>query len=202
MKKFGPKYKICRRLGAGVYEQCQTQKFVLSEGRHKKIGMKKPKALSGYGAQLIEKQKIRFSYGVSEKQFSNYVKRATATKGGSPAERLFGFLETRLDNVVYRLGFAHTRALARQMVAHGHFVVNGTRTTVPSYTVRAGDIITVREGSKKSALFANLAAKMKTYTVPAWLSLNAETLTATVQSYPKNTESFLDFNAVLEFYSR
>lgn len=194
---------MCRRLGSGVFEQCQTQKFVLSEAKHKKIGLKKrPKALSGFGLQLIEKQKIRFSYGVSEKQFYNYVKVAMTTKGGTAANNLYESLESRLDNVVYRLGLAHTRALARQMVSHGHFLVNNKRTTVPSYKVGANDVITVREGSKKSVLFQNISKKLKEYTVPAWLSFDADKLEAIVKATPKNTETFLDFNSVLEFYSR
>ena len=114
----GPKFKICRRLGPGVHEKCQTQRFVLSVARRgkTKLGAKKPKALSDFGLQLIEKQKIRFSYGISEKQFSNYVKSSTGEKGVSPSEALYEKLESRLDNVIYRLGIAHTRPLARQIV--------------------------------------------------------------------------------------
>src|SRR6185436_9532268 len=166
----GPKYKICRRLGPGVYEKCQTQKFVASQARHANKGGKRPKALSDFGTQLIEKQKARFSYGLTERQFSNYVKKATEVKGGNAPELLFGYMETRLDNVVYRFGVAHTRSLARQMVSHGHFVVNGKKLTVPSYQVRPGDVISVREGSRKSPLFQDLGKKLKNYSAPAWLS--------------------------------
>ncbi|MFA5933686.1 MAG: 30S ribosomal protein S4 [Candidatus Paceibacterota bacterium] len=196
------KYKICRRLGP-IYEKCQTQKFVLSSGRKAKATKgKRPKQLSDFGAQLIEKQKIRFSYGMSEKQFSNYVKEAETTKGMAIADKLFELLETRLDNVVYRLGLANTRALARQMVSHGHFTVNGKKTTVPSYHVRAGDIISAREGSRKSVLFADIEKKLKNYSIPAWLSFDAVKIEAAVKEKPKNTETFLDFNTVLEYYSR
>jgi len=199
--KTAPKYKLCRRLGSAVFEKCQTQKFVLSEARHKKTG-KRPKALSDYGAQLIEKQKIRFTYNITEKQFSNYIKQAVAQKAVAPAEKLFESLEHRLDNVVYRLGFGHTRTLTRQMVSHGHFTVNGKRTTVPSYKVYDGDIIAVREGSRKSALFTEFAKKVKDYSVPAWLKLDAVNLSGSVVGKPKNLDSSLNFNAVLEFYSR
>ena len=96
-------------------------------------------------------------------------------------------LETRLDNVVYRLGIAHTRRLARQMVSHGHFVVNGKRTTVPSYTVHAGDVITAREGSKKSVLFGNIEKKLQNYSVPKWLKFDGKTITATVDGMPPSS---------------
>jgi small subunit ribosomal protein S4 len=199
----GPKFKICRRLGSAIYEKCQTQKFVISEARHsKKKGGKKPKALSGYGSQLLEKQKIRFSYGVSEKQFSNYVKASTEKKGVSATDMLYEKLESRLDNVVYRLGLAHTRALARQMVSHGHITVNDVKTTVPSYSVKKGDVIRIREGSKSSVMFADLDKKLKNYSIPSWLSFDLGKSEATVAGKPSNTEGFLNFNAVLEFYSR
>ncbi|PCI20654.1 30S ribosomal protein S4 [Candidatus Wolfebacteria bacterium] len=197
------KYKICRRLGAGVFEKCQTQKFALSEGRHAKVrGTKRRKMISEYGTQLIEKQKVRFSYGVSEKQFSNYVKKASEKKGFNSSDSLYEFLESRFDNTIYRLGIAHTRRLARQMVAHGHFLVNGTRLKIPSYQVKNGDIITVREGSKKSVLFTNLAKKLKDFVVPAWLGFDANKVEGKITGVPKNDQSFLDFSSVMEFYSR
>lgn len=199
----GPKFKICRRLGSAIHEKCQTQKFVVSEARHnKKKSLKKPKQMSGFGSQLLEKQKIRFSYGVSEKQFSNYVKDAVATKGVSASDALYEKLESRLDNVVYRLGLAHTRPLARQLVSHGHVTVNGKKLNVASYQVKSGDVVAVREGSKKSVLFAELDKKLKNYSVPAWLTFDASKAEAKVAGKPKNTEGFLNINAVLEFYSR
>jgi small subunit ribosomal protein S4 len=201
----GPKFKICRRLGPGVHEKCQTQRFVLSEARRGKKGGragKKPKALSEFGLQLIEKQKIRFSYGVSEKQFSNYVKDAIAQKAMPVTEKLYQNLEKRLDNVVYRLGLSSTRPLARQMVSHGHIMVNGKRTKVPSYQVNEGDVVTIREGSKASVLFAEAPKKLKNFSTPSWLSFDADKIEAKVTGKPKNTEGFLNFNAVLEFYSR
>jgi small subunit ribosomal protein S4 len=197
------KYKICRRLGPGVFEKCQTAKFAVSEARHAKSGKgKKPKALSDYGLQFIEKQKVRFMYGISEKQLSNYIKEAVAHKGTPATEYLFELIETRLDNVVYRLGLAHTRRLSRQMVSHGHITVNGKKITAASYRVKAKDIIAVREGSKKSTLFADMAKKLKEYTLPNWLKFNVDTLSGVVEGKPKNVEGYLDLNTVLEFYSR
>jgi len=196
-------YKICRRLGAGVFEKCQTTKFAMSEARHAKNSKnKRPKPLSGYATQFIEKQKVRFMYGISERQFSNYIKEAVNFKGVSANEYIFELLENRLDNVVYRLGLTHSRRLSRQMVSHGHIVVNGKKTNVASYRVKVGDIVSVREGSKKSVLFSDMAIKMKEYTCPNWLTFNVETLSGTVQGKPKNTEGYIDINTVLEFYSR
>jgi small subunit ribosomal protein S4 len=202
--KIGPKYKIARRLGPAVFEKTQTQKFQLSEARHaRKKSDKRPKQLSDFGVQLIEKQRVRFSYGITERQLSNYVKKSLESKGGSAQEKLFGMLECRLDNVVYRLGIAHTRRLARQMVSHGHFVVNGKRTTVPSYAVRAGDVITAREGSKKSVLFANIEKKLETYSVPKWLKFDGKALMATVDGMPAlESGGAFNLNTVFEYYSR
>ncbi len=196
------KYKMCRRLGVGVYEKCQTQKYTQSEMKKTKSSTKRPKQLSDYGRQLIEKQKVRFSYGLSEKQMGNYVEKANATKGVIVTDKLFELLETRLDNVVYRLGFANSRRFARQMVSHGHFTVNGTKATIPSLEVRIGDKIAVREGSKGSAMFTEFATKAKTSSWPAWLKLTPDTLSAEISAKPKNDEQFLQFDTVLEFYSR
>ncbi len=195
------KYKIGRRLGAGVFEKCQTPKFLQSVQRKTKTSTKRPKALSEFGQQLIEKQKIRFSYGITERQLSNYVKEAGSMKG-SIQDHLFEILESRLDNVVYRLGLAHTRRFARQMISHGHFTVNGTRTTVPSYRIKVGDVVTPRAGSKNTELFKNLNDRLKTYKQPDWVTLTEDSIEGKVVGKPKNTEGFLNIGSVLEFYSR
>ncbi|MBU1728285.1 30S ribosomal protein S4, partial [Patescibacteria group bacterium] len=142
-----PKFKICRRLGPGIYDKCQTSKFSASSGKFSGRGGR-PKALSEYGSQLVEKQKVRFSYGISERQLSNYVKKAVQAKGVGTVDKLFEKLESRLDNVVYRMGLGNSRRAARQMVSHGHFVVNNHKVTIPSYEVKMGDLIKIREGSK------------------------------------------------------
>ena len=202
--KIGPKYKIARRLGPLVFEKTQTQKFQLSEARHaRKKSDKRPKQLSDFGLQLIEKQRVRFSYGITERQLSNYVIKASEMKGGNTGEKLYGMLESRLDNVVYRLGIAHTRRLARQMVSHGHFVVNGKRTTVPSYAVSQGDVVTVREGSKKSVLFTELAKKLENYSTPKWLRFDVAKLEAKIDGQPAlEAGGAFNLNTVLEYYSR
>ncbi len=198
------KYKMCRRLGAGVFEKCQTQKFAAVEQKTIKGGAnaKRPKAPSGFGLQLLEKQKVRFTYGISEKQLQNYVKAASTVKGMSVTDKLNELLETRLDNTVYRLGFAPTRRQARQMTSHGHFTVNGKKSTVPSQQLHVGDVVAVREGSLSSALFTDYAKNMKDRAYPAWLKLSVNDMKAEVVAKPKNDEQFLKFETVLEFYSR
>ncbi len=200
----GPKYKIARRLGSQVFEKTQTQKFALAQARRKdkKEGGRGPK--TDYGVQLLEKQKARFSYGLTEKQFSNYVKKSLAKKGGNQQEMLFSMLESRLDNVAYKAGFAHTRLFARQLVSHGHLMVNGKRVNIPSYQVKVGDKITVREGSTKKPVFSTLDEKLKKQQVPSWLALNLEKKVVEVQGAPKlkADELMFDIGQVLEFYSR
>lgn len=197
-----PKFKICRRLGPGVYDKCQTTKFSTTSGKFGGPMGKRPKALSEYGAQLVEKQKIRFSYGITERQLANYIKKASLVKGAGTAEKLYEGLESRLDNVIYRMGLAASRRATRQMVSHGHFLVNDKRVTIPSYEVKPGDVIKIREGSKTKKLFDNLAEKLKDYSAPAWVAYDVAKLEGKVLAKPKNTETFLDLNAVLEFYSR
>ncbi len=201
----GPKYKIARRLNAPVFEKTQTQKFALSEARRSKSkSAGRPKAKSNYGRQLNEKQKARFTYGISDTQFGNYVKKIMAQKGLNQSEKLIESLERRLDNVVYRSGFAATRRFARQIVSHGHIVVNGRRVNIPSYQVSLGDVIKAREGSLKTKLFVNLDEKLKTYTAPAWVGFDSEKKEAKIQGMPKvqNGDLLFDPKAVLEFYSR
>ncbi|MBP6881829.1 MAG: 30S ribosomal protein S4 [Candidatus Pacebacteria bacterium] len=203
--KIGPKYKIAKRLGAAIFEKTQTQKFELSSQRGSgRRTTKRPGQASDYKRQLIEKQKMRFSYGITEKQLRRYVDESIAKKGHQPIAILMDRLETRLDNVVYRLGLAKTRQFARQMVSHGHIIVNGKRLNVPSHKVRIGDVITVREGSKASVMYAELAEKHEALSVPAWLSFDAKKLEGTVKGAPiyNPTETLFDPEQVMEFYSR
>src|SRR3989344_5455161 len=148
------KYKIAKRLGAAIFEQTQTQKFALSEARSIKA-KRRPRAAFDYGRQLLEKQRVRYTYGITETQLSKYVKKAYTT--ADPSRSLHKMLEMRADSVVYRAGFAPTRRAARQLVSHGHILVNGTRTTSPSHHVGQGDTLTIREGSRRSPLFASQA---------------------------------------------
>ncbi len=199
----GPKYKIARRLGAPIFEKTQTQKFALHlERKGKKKGFSKPK--SEFGLQLNEKQKARFIYGISEKQFSNYVKEALLKKSPNASQTIFEFLELRLDNVIYRLGFSPTRLGARQIVSHGHISINGRRVNTPSRRMKVGEKIEISARSLQKPLFANIDERLKAVTVPSWLKFDAVKKTAEIQGMPVlvKTENMFDLNTVIEFYSR
>lgn len=195
------KYKIGKRLGPGVFEQCQTQKFALSEARSAATKRGK-RGGSDYGRQLLEKQRIRYTYGISEKQLSNYAHKAMGTP--DPSTELHKSLEMRLDSVIYRLGLASTRRAARQMVSHGHITINDVRSTVPSHRVRIGDKISVREGSRKSPMFAKVTAAEDLRTPPQWLVLDSGVMRAEVKGEPTyaQVEVGLDYPTLFEFYSR
>ncbi len=199
----GPKYKIAKRLGAPVFEKTQTQKFAVSEARTARKKTGRPGMMSDYKRQHIEKQKMRFVYGVTEKQLRRYIDEALE-RNTQPIQDLVGRLESRLDNVVHRLGFAKTRRLARQIVAHGHIIVNGRRINIPSYKVKIGDVISVREGSKQSPLFTNITETLATHTPKNWLVLDSKKLEGSMKSTPtfEPAEVLFDPQQVLEFYSR
>jgi small subunit ribosomal protein S4 len=198
----GPKYKIARRLNANVFEKTQTQKFALSSARKGK-NTRGGGPRSDYGKALLEKQKARYSYALTEKQFSNYVKKALSRKG-SNQELLFQTLEGRLDNVVVRAGFATTRLAARQMVSHGHITVNGKKVSIPSYQLAIGDVISIREGSKAKALFNGLEERLKNFQAPSWLAVTPGEKSIKVNGLPTyaGAEMLFDMDTVLEFYNR
>lgn len=202
--KIGPKFKIAKRLGAPIFEKTQTQKFALSEARGGRMKKRRPGNMSDYKRQLIEKQKMRFSYGISEKQLRRYVNEAISNKGNQPANALMTRLEQRLDNVVYRLGLAKTRQMARQMVAHGHITVNGRKLSIPSHKVALESVISVREGSRKSALFENFVEEHQAASVPSWLSFDAKKLEGVMKALPtyEPSETLFDPAQVFEYYSR
>lgn len=202
--KLGPKYKIARRLGAPIFEKTQTQKYVLSLARKEKRG-KRPtrrKNQSEFALQLLEKQKARFSYGVSEKQFRNYVLKALASS--DPVQKLFALLESRLDNVLYRVGLAKTRAQGRQAASHGHALINGRKATIPSMALKEGDKISLRTGVANSTLYAETGEKMKEGATPAWLVVDPTKREAEVKGLAVYvpSENVFDLGAVIEFYSR
>ncbi|OGG88326.1 30S ribosomal protein S4 [Candidatus Kaiserbacteria bacterium RIFOXYD1_FULL_42_15] len=200
--KIGPKYKIAKRLGAPIFEKTQSAKFALSEakqGRNRKRGG----MASDYKKQLIEKQKMRFTYGISEKQLSRYVSDATE-KSNQPISILMERLEFRLDNVVYRLGLAKTRRFARQMVNHGHIFVNGRRLDIPSHKVSANDIISVREQSKGKGMYTFLPETHESVSVPVWLKFDLKSMSGIIVGSPvyQATDFMFDPEQVLEYYSR
>ena len=198
----GPKYKIARRLGPSVFDKTQTQKFAMrsSSGDVKK----KKRAGSDFGLQLLEKQRARFTYGLGEKQFKNLVEKVQSKKNTDINEALVQALETRLDNTIYRLGFASTRQAARQMVNHGHIDVNGKRNTIPSFSVKMGDIVSIRESSKKKPLFKDIEEKLKEQKIPSWLALNKDKKEAKVQGLPKIPANELSFDVfqIFQYYNR
>jgi small subunit ribosomal protein S4 len=201
----GPKYKICKRLGSSVFEKCQTQKYQLAEARAPRR-TSRPKRGGGtdFGAQLLEKQKARFTYGLSEGQFSRYVHEAMERKGKVSTEELMNRLESRLDNVVFRAGFVKTRRAARQLVSHAHVTLNGTRMSIPSHRVEVGDVISIREGSKTSPLFGNRTEQLAETKTPAWIKMSADGFSATIASMPTVAETEAPFNpaTIIQFYSR
>ncbi len=199
----GPKYKIAKRLGAPIFEKTQTQKFALSEAKTVRKRTGRPGGMSDYKRQLLEKQKMRFTYGITEKQLRRYIDEALE-HNEKPIGELMARLETRLDNVVYRLGIAKTRRLARQMVSHGHIMINGRRLNIPSHKVKVGDLVSVREASKSSPLFSGLAESLQNDRVKAWLALDQKKLEGKVVAAPtyEPTETLFDPQQVLEFYSR
>ncbi|MFW5853046.1 MAG: 30S ribosomal protein S4 [Patescibacteria group bacterium] len=201
--KIGPKYKIARRLGDRVFPKCQTTKFTVSGTEKKTKSKKGRRGLSEYGSQLLEKQKARFTYCVSEKQFSSYIKEAR-DQADNPAVAAFISLEKRLDNIVFRLGLAPSRLAARQMVSHGHIYVNGRRLNIPSHQVKIGDKISVRPQSKTKGLYTEIEEKIAANHLPTWLKLDEKNLVGELLAEPKTDEleTNLNFVVILEFYSR
>ena len=160
------------------------------------------KKVSEYGAQLKEKQKVKFVYGILEKQFNRYFERAASMKGIT-GDNMLQLLELRLDTVVYRLGLAKTRRMARQVVGHGHIRVNGKKVDIPSYSVKVGDVITLRPASAEKEMFKSLREGTSVLT-PKWLTFDAQNLTGTVNALPAREDIDLQVqeNMIVEFYSR
>jgi len=199
--------RLCRREGAKLFlkgtrcytKKCSFERRPTPPGQH---GVRRRK-MGDFGIQLREKQKMRRVYGVLERQFRNYYREAESTTGVT-GEALLQRLETRLDNVVFRLGFAASRAQARQLVAHGHFAVNGTATNVPSYSLKPGDRVEVRESRRGREAFKIVKETLKAHTAPDWLSLDAAKLAGSVASVPRRDQMPLDLaeQLVVEYYSR
>jgi len=209
----GPTCRLCRRLGEKLMlkgEKCATPKCALEKrntppgGRLATRGRGRGRGgTSDRGLQLREKQKLRFSYGVLERQFRRFFEEAKK-RPGATGETLLILLERRLDNVVYRLGFADSHAQARQIVGHGHIMVNGRRASIPSFLVKSGDVIKWCEASKKTEYYKRLAEEIEGKFVPNWLSFDKESMTGKVLSLPGKDDVEARFNAqaVVEYYSR
>lgn len=206
-----PVCRLCRREGEKLFlkgARCLTSKCAIDKrgyipGQHGPNAKARRAKTSDYSMQLREKQKMRRIYGVLEAQFERYFNMALKTRGVTGAELLI-LLERRLDNVVYRMGFAPSRAAARQLVAHAHLEINGHPIDVPSYLVKAGDKITVRDVSRKLNYFKTLTADGDVPHMPTWITADRSTLSASIQALPKreDIEVPLKEQLVVEYYSR
>ena len=203
----GPVCRLCRREGTKLYlkgERCTSGKCALDRrntapGQHGAANKK----MREYGLQMREKQKTRRYYGVLERQFVNYYEEA-ARKEGMTGENLICMLERRLDNGVYRMGFAASHKEARQLVLHGHFTLNGKKVNIPSLIVKAGDVVAVKEASRESVKFKALAEAAANATAPKWLEVKADAMTAKVVTLPAREDVDFDFNEqlIVELYSK
>ena len=199
--------RLCRREGTKLFlkgDRCFTPKCGIERrsyppGQH---GQGRPR-FSDYGVQLREKQKVKRMYGLLERQFASTMKKATAMRGRS-GENLLMLLERRLDSVVFRMGFATSRAEARQLVRHGHFMVNGRKATIPSMVLRQGAKVTVREGSRKVARIAGALETLEGRSVPRWLETDKERFEGTVKALPSREDITLPIQEqlIVELYSR
>lgn len=207
----GPVCKLCRREGEKLFlkgSRCLTPKCAIERrsyppGQHGRESQFRRGRASDYLLQLREKQKVRRIYGVYERQFSNYFRKAEQ-RAGLTGSNLLILLESRLDNVVYRLGLADSRAQARQLVLHGHIMVNGRKTNIPSALVKAGDHVSVRPESTQRTYFKALRQDLDDRQVPRWLQLDAKNLSANVLQLPHREDIDVSLNEqlVVEYYSR
>ncbi len=207
----GPVCKLCRREGEKLFlkgSRCLTPKCAIERrsyppGQHGRNSQFRRGRASDYLLQLREKQKMRRIYGVYERQFSNYFRNAEQ-RAGLTGSNLLTILECRLDNVIYRLGIAESRAQARQLVLHGHIMLNGRKTNVPSAMVKSGDNMSVRSQSQKNNYFKALRQNLDDRQVPRWLNLDANNMTAQVLQLPSREDIDVSLNEqlVVEYYSR
>jgi len=203
--------RLCRREGEKLFlkgERCYTPKCAFEKrpyapGQHGKMNAARPGRTSDYGKQLRAKQKVRRVYGIYERQFRRFYGQATAMRGQT-GPNLLVILETRLSNVVYRLGFAASRAQARILVSHGHFLVNGRRADIPSYGIEVDDVVSVKESSKDNAYFKHLREDAEGRTVPTWLARDLTNLTGRMLRAPERSEidGNLEEQLIVEYYSR
>ena len=201
----GPKLKLSRREGTDLFLKSGVRaidtkcKIDTAPGQH---GARKPR-LSDYGLQLREKQKVRRMYGILEKQFRNYYKDAARIKGNT-GENLLQLLESRLDNVVYRMGYASTRAEARQLVSHKSIVVNGSVVNIPSYKVSAEDVVAVREKSKKQGRIVAALELAEQREKPTWIEVDSKEMSGTYKANPERSELSAEINEqlIVELYSK
>lgn len=204
----GPVCRLCRREDMKLFlkgdrcytDKCGYERRAYAPGQH---GQNRRRKASDYGEQLREKQKVKRIYGIAERQFRGYYFRASRMKGVT-GENLLLLLERRLDNIIYRLGFASDHAEARQLVRHGHFQINGSHVNIPSYLVRVNDVITVREKSKKIARLSDSLAAVDRRGVPQWLELDKDNFRGKIKSFPAREDFTMPIREqlIVELYSK
>ena len=207
----GPVCKLCRREGEKLFlkgercfsPKCAVERRAYPPGQHGRMAQWRRSRTSDFGDQLRAKQKARRVYGVLERQFRRYFKQALKARGLTGLT-LLQILESRLDNVVYRLGYASSRAQSRQLVSHGHFLVNGRRTNVPSMQIKPGDAIEVREGSQNKILIKDLFAMAEERSIPDWVTRDIKNMSGGINRLPERSEIDANLNEqrIVEYYSR
>lgn len=209
MSKYtGPKEKLSRKVGENLglkAERSYSPKssFLKKPYRPGQHGKARRRALSEFGAQLLEKQKIKFTYNIGEKQFKKYFSEAKRRKGIT-GDLMLSALERRFDNAIYRGGFSRSRNISRQLVSHGHFLINNKKITIPSYQVAIGDIISIKPRSRPKQIFFDLINKLKKHEAPSWLQVDKKNLEIKIKGNPPNNDLPKNFNMnlIIAFYSR
>ena len=208
MRYTGPKEKLSRKIGENLglkaYRSFSPKSSFLKKpyrpGQH---GKARRRALSEFGAQLLEKQKIKFTYGISEKQLKKCFNEANKRKGMT-GNLMLSILERRFDNAIYRSGFTSSRNIARQLVSHGHFLINNKKITIPSYQVEIGDVVSIRVKSRPKQIFFDLINKLKKHEAPSWIEIDKKNLEIKISGKPENNDLPKNFNtnSIIAFYSK
>ena len=208
MRYTGPKEKLSRKVGENLGLKAERSfspksSFLKKSYRPGQHGKARRRALSEFGAQLLEKQKIKFTYGISESQLKNYFEEAKQ-RVGVTGNTMLSTLERRLDNVIYRSGLAGSRNIARQLVSHGHFLVNEKKVTVSSYRVKIGDIMVIKPSSRSKQVFFDLVNKLKKHETPSWIEIDKKNLEIKINNDPSNDDLPKNFNinSIIAFYSK
>lgn len=207
----GPKEKLSRKVGENLGLKAERSfspksAFLKKPYRPGQHGKARRRALSEFGAQLLEKQKVKFTYGINEKQLKGCFNEAKQRKGVT-GNLMLGMLERRFDNAIYRSGFASSRNISRQLVSHGHFLINGKKVNTPSYQVKIGDIIGIKPRSRPKQIFFDLANKLKKHEIPSWLEVDKKNSEIKIKSKPENENNNdlpknFNMNLIVAFYSK
>ncbi len=208
MRYTGPKEKLSRKVGENLGLKAERSfspksSFLKKPYRPGQHGKARRRALSEFGTQLLEKQKIKFTYGISEKQLKKCFNEAKQLKGIT-GNLILSALERRFDNVIYRSGFVGSRNISRQLVGHGHFLINNRKVTIPSYQVKIGDTISIKPRSKPKQIFFDLINKLKKHEMPSWMEVDKKNLEIKINNEPGNNDLPKNFNinAITAFYSK